>query len=190
MTMVLPDGSELVYDGQDIVPVGDRGLPRTVLHRRRADSRGPAHEITIEVCDGIPTIAAVKLTAENGAHIRGKDIKLSGAGLDRLVTDWLAKVTYQPGDTAGHPDYDWVQRYPVKVAERAAATRAAARRPTRRRRVTAELLRKVAETYKNADPPKHEAIAIAFEVEPRTAQRYIEKAREARLLPPSDRTRK
>ena len=71
------------------------------------------------------------------------------------------------------------RRHAMRTVERA-------RRQTRRR-LTVGQLHKVAETYRAATPPKHEAIALAFDVSPRTAQRYIEKAREAGLLPPATR---
>jgi hypothetical protein len=190
MTVVLPDGSELVYDALDIVPVGDRGIPRTVVHRRPAGGNQPAHEITITVKNGVPGVAEFRLIDE--AHIRGVEIKLGSVGLDRLVTDWLTKVTYQRGETAGHPDADWVKIYPDTETRRLASVRAIkqARRGTRRRRTTHEHLRKVAETYKAAPLPKHKKVALAFGVDPRTAQRYIEKARAAGLLPPSGKQRK
>jgi DNA-binding transcriptional regulator LsrR (DeoR family) len=48
--------------------------------------------------------------------------------------------------------------------------------------MTPELLAQVAETYRVATPPRHKAIALAFDVSDRTAQRYIAHAREGGLI--------
>jgi hypothetical protein len=48
-TRVLPDGGELVYDWARVVPVGDRGIPETVLYRHFGESNQPAYEIRLEV---------------------------------------------------------------------------------------------------------------------------------------------
>jgi hypothetical protein len=189
-TRVLPDGGELVYDWARVVPVGDRGIPETVLYRHSGNSNQPAYEIRLEVWDGVPVIAEVKVTAkrEQGVHIRAKDIKLAAVDLDSSIAYWLSEVAYQPEPTRPGRRR-WKKGYPVSAAERRDATRAVerARRETRRK-MTNEHLRRVAETYKAASPAKHEAVARAFDVSPRTAQRYIEKARDAGLLPKSGDT--
>jgi hypothetical protein len=192
MTLVLADGGELTWnpDPARIMPVGDRGLPKTVIYRHSGDKKQPALEIEIEVRKGIPVIAKVTFTAppEGTTGVRG--VKLGTRDIDRSVSYWLAEVAYQP-NKGGRPGHSWVKDYPVSAAERRAAARAVERATRQtRRRMSDEELRRVAEMYQGADPPKHMAIAKAFIVTPRTAQRYIEKAREAGFLPPSERARK
>ena len=188
-THVLPDGGELVYDGRErIVEVGDRGIPEAVTYRHSGNTTRPACEVRIEVWDGVPVVAEVNLAArrEEGAFIRAKDIKLGPAiNLDGLIAGWLAEVAYRPAP-ARPGRRGWERGWPGSATDRQATMRTIerARRQTRRR-LTKGQLRTVAETYKAANPPKHEAVALAFDVSDRTAQRYIEKAREAGLLPPT-----
>ncbi len=186
-TLILLDGGDLTYDWTHVVPVGDRGIPKTVVYRHPGDTKRPACEVRIEVWDGVPVVAEVNLAArrEDGVLIRAKDIKLGPASLDDLVADWLAEVAHRH-EPAPPGRRRWSKGYPGSAAERQAArqTIERARRQTRRR-LTIGQLRTVAETYAAANPPKHEAVARAFIVSPRTAQRYIEKAREAGLLPPT-----
>ena len=55
--------------------------------------------------------------------------------------------------------------------------------------MTDDFLQIVVDTYYAASSARTEAVARAFGVSPRTAQRYIEKARETGLLPKSAETR-
>ena len=165
-TRVLPDGSELTYDWTRIVPVGDRGIPDTVLYRHPGDENQPSYEIRIEVWDGIPVVAQIAVTAkrDQGVHIRAKDVKLGAVDLDASVAYWLSEVTYQADDSRPGRR-GWKKGYPVSVTERRAAMRAVerAQRETRRK-MTDEHLRLVAQTFNTASPPKHEAVARAFGV--------------------------
>jgi hypothetical protein len=188
-TRILPDGGELIYDRRDIVEVGDRGIPQTVLYRHAGDEKQPAYEVKIEVWNGVPVCTEVKVLAkpEDRVPIRAKDIKLVAAELENSISCWLSELAFKPAYRRGGKR-GWERGWPVSAADRRAANKSveAARRQTRRK-MTDDLLAKVAETYKASSPPKHEAIALAFDVKPRTAQRYIEKAREACLLPPTTR---
>lgn len=186
-TLLLRDGGEIVWDGTRIVAVGDRGLPERVVYRHSGDGKQSGLEIEITVRKGVPVTTRVTFfdPTEGTTGVRGA--KLGDREVDQLVGLLLPEVTYQPD-----PDDDgWMKRILVDATERRAAARTIerARRQTRRR-MSDEDLHRVAETYQAADPPKHMAIAKAFFVTPRTAQRYIEKAREADFLPPSERTRK
>jgi hypothetical protein len=185
MTLLLPDGGELTWDGQWIVPVGDRGLPASVIYHHSGDEKRAGLTLRIEVVDGIPEVTEMTFTkSADGGQIRPKEVKWGAVTLDRPVTYWLSELTYQRGDEEGH---DWVKRYPVSPAERRAAVAEVkrGRRPTRQRKMTPKLLREIAAAYKAASTPKHEKVAEVFGVTPRTGQRYIEKAREAGLLPPA-----
>jgi hypothetical protein len=185
-TRILLDGGELIYDGMSVVPVGDRGIPKVVTYRHPGDTTRPACEVRIEVWDGVPAVAKVTQEArrEDGVQVRVRDIKLGpGLNLEDLIGDWLAEVAYRPVEHPRPGRRGWQRGYPVPDTERRHTKRTVER--ARRRRLNAGQLRTVAEMYAAANPPKHEAIALAFDVSPRTAQRYIEKAREAELLPPT-----
>ena len=139
----------------------------------------------------MPVVAEVKVIAkrEQGVHIQANDIKLGAVDLDSSIAYWLSEVTYRAVDHPQRGRRGWEKGYPVSAIERRAAIRTVARaRRETRRKMTNEHLRRVAETYKAASPAKHEAVARAFDVSPPTAQRYIEKDREAGLLPKSVET--
>jgi hypothetical protein len=180
----LPDGGVLIY-GPEMAEVGDRGIPTHVLYRHPGDKRRPALEVAIEVRDGIPIITAVRVDAEpdRGVHIRAKDIRIGMVALDSSLTYWLSELTYRRG--AERPDgrRPWWRYDQVPPDERKAAIRTIRRaRGQLRRRMTDEMLARIAETYATATPPRHEAIAVVFDVSPRTAQRYIAHARQAGLI--------
>src|SRR5277367_3836752 len=172
-TLLLRDGGELVWDGTRITAVGDRGLPETVLYRHSGDKKQPGLQIRIEVRKGIPVIAEITFTAPPDSTTGVRGVKLGARNIDQSVGYWLTEVTYQRSDEEG---IDWEKHLRVDATERRAVARAVERATRQtRRRMSDEDLRRVAETYQAADPPKHMAIAKAFTVTERTAQRYIEK---------------
>jgi hypothetical protein len=185
---VLPDGGELETKG-DLVDVGDRRIPETVIYRHSGNAKRPGIEVTIEMWDGVPSVAKVVHTARrhDGVRIRTKDINLGpGLSLDRLIAGWLAEVAYRP-EPAPPGRRRSSKGWPVSADERRHVMREVEQAQIRRR-LTIGQLRQVAKTYNAAEPPKHEDVAKAFGVSDRTAQRYIEKARAAGLLPPSERS--
>ncbi len=180
----LPDGGVLIY-GEEMAEVGDRGIPRHVLYRHPGDKRRPALEVAIEVRDGIPVITEVRVRADidNGVQIRAKDIKIGVVALDNSLTQWLSELTYRRGAERPDGSRPWWRYDQVPPDERKAAIRTIGRaRGQLRRRMTDEMLTRIAETYRTAAPPRHEAIAVAFDVSDRTAQRYIAHARQAGLI--------
>ncbi|MGE5693991.1 MAG: hypothetical protein ACM4D3_01800 [Candidatus Sericytochromatia bacterium] len=174
---ILADGSELVFSGE-FVEVGDRGLPRQVIYRRPADKRLPAVEIVMEVWDGVPEVVDVRVSAdrERRVALRVKDIRIGTLDLAALVPYWLAEVAVRRDPQRGV----WLHPVQVSAAERRAAANTIDR--ARRRRLSNELLEKVAVTYRAASVPKHEAVAWAFDVSERTAQRYIAAAKRKGLI--------
>jgi hypothetical protein len=184
--VVLPDGGELVC-GQRVARVGDRGVPQTVTYRHSGDADQPAREVRVEIRNGIPICAELRLTAnDEGAHVRAKDIKVVAAELERSISYWLSELAY----VRNQKNTGYWRASPPSATDRRVAQEAVerARRQTRRK-MSDELLARVADTV-NAAPEgsaKHETVAIAFSVSPRTAQRFIAKAREAGYLPAATR---
>jgi hypothetical protein len=181
----LPDGGRLVYS-PDIKEVGDRGLPEFVAYQYPGSRTRPAMEVAIAVCDGIPTVTGVHVIADpdEGVYIRPTDIRVGAVELGSVLDGWLAELACRRGPTGRWYRYDRLAPEERRVAQR--TIRQA--RGKRRRKLTPDLLKQVAELYETAPPPKHQAIALAFGVNPRTAQKYIERARAAGLLAPSTRT--
>jgi hypothetical protein len=180
----LPDGGRLVYS-PNVVEVGDRGLPEYVAYQHPGSRTKPAMEVAIAVRDGIPAVTEVHVLADpdEGVHIRPTDIRVGAVELGSVLDSWLAELTYRRGPTGRWYRYDRLSPDERKSAQH--TIRQA--RGKLRRRMTPDLLKQVAELYETAPPPKHEAIRLAFGVNPRTAQKYIERARAAGLLAPSTR---
>jgi hypothetical protein len=184
-TRGLPDGGELEYPRHGIVQVGDRGLPRFAVYRHPGGDGEPAFEVRIEVWDGVPVCTEVKVSAKPGdrTHVRAKDLKLVAFELENSIEYWLSELAF-----TRHGKTGWKRGFPKEAAERQAArTSIRKARQQVRRKMTDGHLQKVAETYRAGGPNKTEAVAVAFGVSPRTASRYVQRARDARLLPPATR---
>jgi hypothetical protein len=180
----LPDGGRLVYS-PDVVDVGDRGLPKYVAYQHPGSRTKPAMEVSIAVHDGIPIVTGVHVVADpdEGVHIRPTDIRVGAVELGSVLDSWLAELAYRRGPTGR-----WYRYNRLAPDERKSAQHTIRQaRGKLRRRMTPDLLKQVAELYDIAPPPKHQAIALTFGVNPRTAQKYIERARAAGLLAPSTR---
>jgi hypothetical protein len=178
---VLPDGGELIFTGNEIEEVGDRGIPKRVLYRHSGDKDRPGLEVAIEVQNGIPAITRVTVTAdsERGVRIRTKDIRIADYDLEGRLAYWLSEVTHRRA-TEALPDgrRPWWRYSQVPAEERKDAIRNVeqARRGLRRG-MTDELLMRVAEVYRAADPPRRKAIELAFDTSERSAARWIAEAK-------------
>jgi hypothetical protein len=174
---VLPDGGQLIYS-PTYAEVGDRGVPEQVIYRRQADKHLPALMVVMEIWDGVPEVVDVRISADRDRRIplRAKDIRIGTLDLATAVNYWLAEVAVRRDPDRGV----WVHPVEVPAAQRRAAAADIGR--VRRRRLTDDLLTKVAVTYRAAGVPKHEAIARAFDVSGRTAQRWIAEAKARGLI--------
>jgi hypothetical protein len=170
-----------------IRPVGDRGLPSPVVYRHSGGKGQPALEVTLEVWNGVPVCTGVRMTAkpDDKIHIRAKDIKLVATQLENSIEYWMSYLAYEPVEPATPGRRQWQRRHSPSARSAALKTVRSARKEIRRT-VTDDLLRQTADTYNAVSSARTEAVARAFGVSPRTAQRYIEKAREAGLLPPTE----
>jgi hypothetical protein len=182
---VLPDGGELVY-GREIAEVGDRGIPKQVLYRHSGDKDRPALEVTIEVQKGIPAVTQVIVSAdsERGVRIRTKDIRIADYDLEGRLAYWLSEVTFRRAPEA-LPDgrRPWWRYSQVPAEERKEAMRTIehARRGLRRK-MTDDLLMRVAEVHRAATPPRRKAVEVAFDTSERSAARWIAEAKRRGFL--------
>lgn len=162
----------------DWVQVGDRWVPQRIsVHSPMPNE--PDLTMTIEVRQGIPVYTVVTLQARpDGPEVRKKD-------LDLPLDDWLEQVVASCSmiamelDESGRP-----KRLRKKPSDRRLAMANARRARSGRPRISSERLQKVAQIYREhvADRPT-EAVSRAFGVSHRTAARYVQQARGARLLP-------
>jgi hypothetical protein len=184
MLVVLPDGGELEESMRaDIEPVGDHGLPSPVVYRHPGGKGQPGLELTLEVWNGVPICAGVRITAkpDDKVHIRAKDIKLVATQLENSIEYWMSYLAYEPDDHAKPGRRAWKRTHSLSARRAAVKTVRSARKEVRRK-MTDDLLQKVADTHNKVPTARIEAVARAFGVSHRTAQRYIENARKAGLL--------
>ncbi|RAV00669.1 hypothetical protein DQP58_00060 [Mycobacterium colombiense] len=130
-------------------------------------------EIVFEVHDGRPGAVSMNLRTAEG-FIRQKD--LAAIKLDQIRHE-VYSVAGVGGFTADGDDYELTGADARKAVDRA----------TSRRRLTPDLLRKVAETHQSA--PAGERVAAvrgAFQVKERQALRYIAAAREKGFIDGND----
>jgi hypothetical protein len=167
----------------DKVQLGDRRLvPREILVRVRGGPKEPDLAMKIEVRKGIPQWVEVVLRArpDGSEEVRDKHLRAIRLG------DWLEQIVAACSlgfSGAGADGTVWSK----PVDDRSAVAdirRAVSGQP---RTVTPELLQKVSEIYRQhfADRPT-ESVARAFNVKHRTAARYVQRARSAGYLPPTD----
>lgn len=178
-----PDGTVVELEepqGHTIEPVGDIGVPSPVICRHLGDDGEPLVELVFEVWKGVPVCAEVKISANRdaGTHVRAKDLKATAARLEDDIEEWISYLAHEP-QPAPPGRRRWVRRSPAESASQRKAMRAVrTARKEVRRRMTHDHHRRVAETYGAATTARTEAVARAFAVSYRTAQRYIEKARQ------------
>lgn len=172
--------------GHTIELIGDVGVPSPVICRHLTADGTPDVELVFEVWNGVPVCTSVTLTAKpaTGTHIRAKDLKTVAAQLENDIEEWISYLAHEP-QPAPPGRRRWVRR---SVADGASHEQRTAKRALRtarkevRRKMTPEHHQRVADIYNAATSARTEAVARAFAVSFRTAQRYIEKAREAGAL--------
>jgi hypothetical protein len=172
----------VVENGGDRVELGHGvTMPRLVTVITVGEQELPQTEVAVETGgDGVPRCRAVRVTSgEGGREVQASDLR--GLSLEDLI---VAAVKFTGTTATGTALAGWGGLDAVR--ERLQATTAAARQARRgvRRRVTPDLLRRVADVYRaNPDAPTR-AVAETFGVSARTAGNYVHDARAAELLPP------
>jgi hypothetical protein len=156
--------------GREHVKVGSVYVPPIfTAHYADDDAGAPDVALTFEVRSGVPECRDVRVTAtEDGHEVRHSGIvgvRIEDA-LDEAIKNLMLGNRHKPG----------VVRTTMRESQAA--------RASRRTVVTDSLLREVAEIYGASIGHKPTmAVRDHFEVKHRTAALYVQRAREAGLLP-------
>jgi hypothetical protein len=200
------------WDRGSFVQVGDRAVPQRIEVTFPSSPDGwPSLHMTIEVRRGAPHCTELTIRAHpDGREVRGVDYR--AVDLENWVDTIAAEasmdvVTADDGTTvfrrslnralrssgageaidASLPEFARMLRDDSGEKEsRQARKTIKSARSGARRIVTDDVLRKVAEVYREnvADRPV-EAVGGAFRTTHRTAARYVQRAREQGFLPPT-----
>src|SRR5262249_16966743 len=150
----------------------ERFAHRRIVYSHAGDAGRPAARIVFEVVDAVPVCTSFALWSSEGGqtHVRAKDL----SGLERLRDEAYSAA----GGFTRNPAGGWAR--PVGPATLTADRARVKRAGTPARRMTPELLARVAEIHNNTPPGgRLEAIRAAFHptVSERTALRYIAAAK-------------
>ena len=154
---------------------------------------GPDNVARIEVRNGVPELVRLEwLSNPHQREIRQRDLR--SMEVDGFVTTLFAGLTRQrsPGSgivgiaTGATEDGDHPPAF--YAAQRFVGS---LRRPEGYRSITPDLLKTVAEVYRrNIDRAPTQAVGKFFGVKSRMASIYVDRARQAGLLPPTTRGKK
>lgn len=181
-----PDGRVVELEepqGHTMELIGDVYVPSPVICRHLNSDGQPDVELTFEVWKGVPvcTIVTLRAKSEAGTHVRAKDLKSVAAQLEDDIEEWISYLAREP-QPAPPGRRRMVRRSGSMGASHVQGSAKKALRTARkelRRTMNDEHHQRVADIYNAATSARTEAVARAFTVSYRTAQRYIEKAREA-----------
>ena len=191
LVISLPNDAGEITQSIESVRVGDRELPRVIEMTQRHKGEPRLHLfVRVEVIDGVPECRRVELRADpGGRQIRQVDLRdLNVADMVEMMAAITARRIVEERDGQAirtliefgeKPYFEAVKR--VRGARRSASAR----------RVTPAFLEDVAKIYRDhfEDAPTR-AVALAFNVGPRMASVYVQKAREAGYLNPTTRGKK
>src|SRR4051794_14583781 len=171
-THQLTDGGTLSALGPpEVLPIGQHGLPTKMRYTHPGGENQPGLEIGIEVRDGVPVCTEVRLVATDSRQVRVKDLTLLAGILENRVEE-LATIAAWDRTERGWGKDSVITESHHKARGRSVRTA----RQSNRRKVTTELLSRVAEVYAAATGNKLEVIQGAFDVSERTAARYVSRA--------------
>jgi hypothetical protein len=174
--VVVPFGKAAFLAGS-LTPIGSEGVfvPSQIDVDFSRDRTAPIRKLKVEVRQGIPECTEIHLAARpEGRGLRPSDLE----AID--LTNWIEDILWECARQETPDGF-------VSVAgERNSRKAILHARKAARRKVTPELLQRVADLYKthiNAKPI--EAVREEFDVSYRTAARYVEMCRsdEYQLLP-------
>jgi hypothetical protein len=167
--------------------IGDRLVPAAIDVECPGDGHQPALHLRLEVVDGVPQCRELRIVSVPG----GRDVRPVDLGavrlhqwVEELFAAFAARVIEDgPDGTAA------VVEVPFGPSHDSAVTLLHdARKGVGARRITPALLAEVAEVYRaHVGSRPTASVAAAFGVAHRTAALYVQRAREAGLLPPTTR---
>jgi hypothetical protein len=174
VSYVLSDGGRVEVTDRTLVPMGDVRAYRQLTYTHDGGNGRPACRIIFEVRDGSPVCSDFSISSVGRISVRAKDLR--AFKLDDLRDDVYAHVgVFTPNPTGG-----WVLTVGRGSYHR---DRKHVEQATRRRKVTSELLEKVAKVHSAApDGARLEAVVSGFQVSPRQALRYIASAKSKGLI--------
>lgn len=172
------------------VRIGDRLVPAAIDVQCPSDGHQPALHLRLEVVDGAPQCRELRIVSVPG----GRDVRPVDLGAVRLH-EWVEEffAAFAARVVEDNPDGTVaVIEVPFGPSHESAVTALHdARKGRGARRLTPALLAQVADVYRTRfDDRPTSAVAAAFGVAHRTAALYVQRAREAGLLPPTTRGRK
>ena len=186
-TIELADGGLVKYLVGNVKRVGDRGgLPQSIRYEHPGSDRLPGVQLVIEVVDGVPWCTFVGLAGQpRGPQVRASDMKAIAGRLEELIQSALVAVAFirDDKDKYWHRTFRGTQPMAPTDTRRQALPEIRRARKRSNRKVTDDLLKQVAEAYRNGGPAPTNAVERAFGCSHRTAGRYVTLAREAGLLP-------
>jgi hypothetical protein len=155
----------------------------TWIFQRRYGVGGPDMSVMVELRDGSPQLTELSFNSPPGqGEIRQKHLR--AVDLDRLATDLYASAIAASGPDATPGEYERAVRIAANFIERQ-------RLPRDYRVITDDLLKKVAEVYReNIRHAPTKAVAKHFGVKDRMASTYVDRARKAAYLPPTKQGQK
>lgn len=175
------------------VEVGDHEVPEFIFVKFPGVDGQPELEMTIDSSSGVPKCTRVMISAlPEGREVRNHDLRQADLEtwiesivpvfmdeiVDRGGGDFPMKTVQRVGD--GDAAYARAARKELQKARRAA-----------RRKISPDLLQRVAEVYRSEGSRSDEArpakaVRTAFAVSQRTAYRYISEARRLGFLEPAE----
>lgn len=154
---------------------------------------GPDMHVRIEVRDGMPLLVELSWLSRPGQReVKQKDLR--DIRVSAIVEDLYSEFVYhidpatgefhapnwQDPETGEFPAYAAIRRFVEQQ-----------RRPPGHREINQELLRRVAEVYRqNFDRAPTKAVGRVFGVKGRMASTYVQKAREHGFLPQTEQGKK
>lgn len=160
------------------VAVGSLSMP-TYVEARFYGVDEPDNWVRVELRDNVPRIVALGwLSAPNAREVMSKDVR----DLDfSYVIDTLYTAAVRDKKMSDRASSD------ADIAFETAVRHSLQERRTGKRRIDTEFLREVAKVYRaNIDHAPVQAVSRTFGVKHRQASDYANKARERKLLPPTE----
>lgn len=168
--VVLADGGTLAATSRKVMPVGDHGLPESMIYTHQGGDDQPQLALEIQVWDGVPVCTRIELTAkpDTNVQVRPKHLKDVAGIVDPVIEAAGIQFGYSHGPTG------WGRAVPGSLDEQRARLHSVR---GSRRKITPAFLERVAATYQAAPAPKLESVATTFGCSERSVARYVSKAR-------------
>lgn len=169
------------------VDVGGHEVPDLIFVTFPGVDTQPKLELTIDSSSGVPRCVDLRVSSTaGGREVRTYDLRQVDLAtwIEAIVPLFMSEIVERRTSPDGLVQTKSVQR----VADSDAAYTKVAKKELQkslrasRRKITPELLKRVAGVYRSDEARPAHAVQTAFRVSPRTAYRYIEEARKQGFL--------